>query len=137
VLQKRLGQSQKCGPDRDRLMVRMGTGANDPKSPHYSPYHLIRDPKPNPKNKGLRLHGLRRTPNHRTGDAAVQHRQPFSRRSRVPGSYREVDPSPNPESKCNWLHSLTPSSGAGGKPRGIPEPGSVSCENEKLTPTPI
>jgi hypothetical protein len=51
----------------------VGHGAKDPKSPHYSPFHLIRDPKPNPKNKGLRLHGLRRTPNQRTGDEVVQH----------------------------------------------------------------
>jgi hypothetical protein len=35
--------------------VRIGTGAKDPKSPHYSPYHLICDPEPNPKNKGLSL----------------------------------------------------------------------------------
>jgi hypothetical protein len=31
---------------------KVGTGAKDPKSPHYSPYHLIGDPEPNPKNKG-------------------------------------------------------------------------------------
>jgi hypothetical protein len=29
-------------------MVRIGTGANDPKSSHCGPYHLGRDPEPGP-----------------------------------------------------------------------------------------
>lgn len=36
---------------------RVSRGARNPKSPHYTPYHLVRDPEPNPKNNYRVHHG--------------------------------------------------------------------------------